>query len=85
MYSSNIGLDEFFFISGLLTTIKLMAYLEENGGELKFVSYLKIWLTRFLRLALVMYAVFLIGWQVGPKFGSGPCWYTYEKGFNNCD
>jgi peptidoglycan/LPS O-acetylase OafA/YrhL len=62
VYSSNIGLDEFFFISGLLTTIKLMAYLKENDGKMPFLSYLKIFITRFLRLALVMYAVFLIGW-----------------------
>jgi len=85
VYSSNIGLDEFFFISGMLTTLKLMAYLEENGHKLTVSNYLKIFLGRFARLAPVMYAVFLVGWQVGPKFGSGPCWYTYEKGFNNCN
>lgn len=40
---------------------------------------------RFLRLAPIYYVIFLVGWQVGPSFGSGPCWFTYEKGFSNCN
>ena len=49
-----------------------------------FGTYLKMVLFRYMRLAPIYYLVFLVGWQVGPYFGSGPCWFTYEKGFSNC-
>jgi hypothetical protein len=35
-------------------------------------------------LAPIYYLIFLWGWQVGPHITDGPCWFTYEKGFNNC-
>lgn len=41
-------------------------------------------LARFARLAPAYYLVFLFGWLVGPFLGDGPCWFTYEKGFNDC-
>ena len=49
-----------------------------------FGTYLKMVLFRYMRLAPIYYLVFLVSWQVGPYFGSGPCWFTYEKGFANC-
>ena len=48
------------------------------------LMYLKMLLMRYIRMAPVYYLIFLVGWQVGPYFGSGPCWFTYEKGFSNC-
>ena len=84
MYSSNLGFDEFFFFSAMLTTLKVKDVLnkERRFGPL---NYLMMLLQRFIRLAPIYYIVFLIGWQIGPFLGDGPCWFTYEKGFANCD
>ena len=41
-------------------------------------------LHRYLRIVPVYYFLFLFGWLVGPSIGGGPCWLTYEKGFNDC-
>ena len=46
--------------------------------------YFRLFFQRFLRLAPIYYLIFLFGWQIGPHLGSGPCWFTYEKGFSNC-
>lgn len=87
VYSGNLGFDEFFFFSAMLMTLKVSDHLEESssGNRLSFFTYMKMVALRFLRLAPIYYLVFLVGWQVGPYFGSGPCWFTYEKGFSNCD
>jgi hypothetical protein len=45
---------------------------------------LHLLLKRYLRLAPIYYLIFFWGWQVGPYLNEGPCWFTYEKGFNNC-
>jgi hypothetical protein len=42
-------------------------------------------LWRYARLAPIYYLVFLFGWQLGPFLGSGPTWFTYEKGYSDCD
>ena len=42
-------------------------------------------ITKYARLAPIYYLVFMFGWQVGPCLGSGPCWFTYEKGYANCN
>jgi len=47
--------------------------------------YGKLIAYRYLRLAPAYYLIFLFGWLVVPFFGDGPCWFTYDKGFNNCD
>jgi len=76
VYSSNLGFDEFFFLSAFLATIKLQSFVPNQ--------YPKLLLFRFLRLAPLYYLIFLFGWQIGPHLGAGPCWFTYEKGFSNC-
>ena len=84
VYSSNLGFDEFFFFSSMLATLKVEDYIRKHG-KLTPCGYFQVFLYRFLRLAPIYYLVFLVGWQVGPYFGSGPMWYTYEKGFSNCN
>jgi peptidoglycan/LPS O-acetylase OafA/YrhL len=84
VYSSNLGLDEFFFLSSFLATLKIHAFIQTKGGRLTFVDYLKLLLHRYLRLAPIYYLVFVFGWQIGPFLGNGPCWFTYENGFSNC-
>lgn len=88
VYSSNLGFDEFFFFSSMLMTLKITDLMEEScnhNGKMSVVMYLKMLFFRYLRMAPIYYLVFLVGWQVGPYLGSGPCWFTYEKGFSNCD
>lgn len=86
VYSSNLGFDEFFFLSSLLLTVKMDSLIKRYPEmPLTLIRYAKLFGMRFLRLAPIYYLIFLIGWQVGPHFGSGPCWFTYEKGFSNCD
>lgn len=79
VYSANLGFDEFFFLSSFLATLKLMSL-----PKLSVASYCRLVLRRYLRLAPIYYLVYLFGWQLGPFLGSGPCWFTYEKGFANC-
>lgn len=79
VYSSNLGFDEFFFLSSFLLTWKMI------GLQMQFKEYPRALLYRFLRLAPMFYLVFVFGWQIGPYMSSGPCWFTYEKGFANCD
>ena len=83
VYSANLGFDEFFFLSSLLATVKLNEYLKYR--KMTIASYFKMLFARYARLAPVYYLVFLFGWQVGPFLGSGPCWFTYEKGYANCN
>lgn len=78
VYSSNLGFDELFFFASLFATLKL-------AQKPSLGLYLKTILGRYLRLAPLYYAVFLFGWQIGPHLSDGPCWFTYEKGFSNCD
>lgn len=87
VYSSNLGFDEFFFFSALLLTLKISDHLNENQSRKKMglLVYLKMFGLRYIRLAPIYYLVFLFGWQVGPYLGSGPCWFTYEKGYSNCN
>ena len=68
-------------------TLKITDLMEEShnaGGKMSVMMYLRMVFFRYVRLAPVYYLVFLVGWQVGPYFGDGPCWFTYEKGFSNC-
>ena len=85
VYSSNLGFDEFFFLSSFLLTVKIDSINRKTGLPLTIKRYAKLFGMRFLRLAPIYYLIFLVGWQVGPYFGSGPCWFTYEKGFSNCN
>jgi hypothetical protein len=62
----------------MLATIKLHAIPASLPNYLRCVSL------RYLRLAPLYYSVFLFGWQIGPSLSSGPCWFTYEKGFATC-
>jgi len=85
VYASNLGFDEFFFLASVLTTVKVSDYLRAHPrGTLNGFAYLKMVAARYARIAPIYYMIFLIGWQLGPYMGSGPCWYTYEKGFANC-
>ena len=87
VYSSNLGFDEFFFFSAMLMTLKISDYVQEGSQQrhkMTFITYLKMFGMRFIRLAPVYYLVFLVGWQVGPYLANGPCWFTYEKGYSNC-
>ena len=84
VYSSNLGFDEFFFFSSMLATLKMEDVIKQHGS-LTIMRYLKLWFFRLVRLAPIYYIIFLIGWQVGPYLGSGPAWFTYEKGFANCN
>ena len=71
----------------MLMTLKMADFMENSlnhGGKLTFMNYLKMLAMRYVRLAPLYYLVFLVGWQVGPYLGSGPCWFTYEKGFSSC-
>jgi len=79
-----MGFDEFFMISAFFTTLKLMA-LFDNDTKLTAKLYMKIVASRFVRLAPVYYAIFLFGWLIGPHLSSGTCWFTYDRGFNDCD
>jgi len=87
VYSANLGFDEFFFFSAILITLKLADFMDDSlnrDGKLSFKNYLKMLVLRYARLAPIYYLVFLVGWQIGPYLGNGPCWFTYEKGFSNC-
>jgi peptidoglycan/LPS O-acetylase OafA/YrhL len=86
VYSSNLGFDEFFFFSAMLMTLKMLEHTNGHQGNknLGLIVYLKMFAMRFIRLAPIYYLVFFFGWQVGPYLGSGPCWFTYEKGYSNC-
>lgn len=86
VYSANLGFDEFFFFSTMLMTLKVAEIMDESPchNRVTFTVYLKMLAMRYIRLAPVYYLVFLLGWQIGPYFGSGPCWFTYEKMFSNC-
>ena len=83
VYSSNLGFDEFFFLASLLLTVKLQEYLKSH--QFTVGSYFKLLFARYARLAPFYYLVFLFGWQVGPFLANGPCWFTYDKGYSNCD
>lgn len=83
VYSSNLGFDEFIFLSTLLATLKLKKIIEIEG-KLSLKNYFKAIFLRYARLAPIYYLVFLFGWQIGPFLGSGPCWFTYEKGYSDC-
>jgi hypothetical protein len=85
VYSSNLGFDEFFFIAAFLLTLKIKDYNQESAEGFRVKDFPLMFLKRFLRLAPVYYLVFLFGWQIGPRLSSGPCWFTYEKGFSNCE
>ena len=71
----------------MLMTLKVADLIEDSSSrnELSGLMYLKMLLLRYLRLAPIYYIIFLVGWQIGPYFGDGPCWFTYEKGFANCN
>ena len=82
--SSNLGFDEFFFFTGILLTLKLKERLVKERSFSVF-KYAKLFFMRYVRLAPVYYMIFLIGWQIGPQLGEGPVWFTYEKGFYECN
>jgi hypothetical protein len=84
VYSSNFGFDEFFLLSTFFTYLKVYEYFKAKNGEASMFDFIKIFWSRFLRLAPVFYAVFLLGWLVGPYLNNGPWWYTYQMGFCNC-
>ena len=67
----------------MLATLKIEDYVKRHE-YLGIKGYLKLFVFRYIRLAPIYYIVFLLGWQIGPYLGSGPCWFTYEKGFANC-
>ena len=52
---------------------------------MSILKYFYLLLMRYVRLAPTYYIIFLIGWQIGPTLGEGPCWFTYEKGFSTCN
>jgi hypothetical protein len=88
VYSSNLGFDEFFMISTFLGYIKITQYLnnkEMYPQVLTFVDFLKLWFTRYIRLAPVYYLVFLTGWLIGPYVNTGPWWFTYQMSFCDCE
>ena len=82
--SSNMGFDEFFFFTAILLTLKMKEILVKEGTFTPF-KYIKLLFLRYLRIAPIYYIIFLVGWQLGPYWGEGPCWFTYEKGFSNCN
>lgn len=68
----------------MLMTLKITDLMEEShnhDGSMSIMRYLRMLFFRYVRLAPIYYLVFLVGWQIGPYFGDGPCWFTYEKGF----
>lgn len=84
VYSSNLGFDEFFMLSAFFTYVKLEPYFNKLEKRPSIEGFVGIWLRRYARVAPAYYAVFLIGWLVGPYTNSGPWWFTYQMGFCNC-
>ena len=70
-------------LSSFFAYIKLTKYISQKG-EFSAKDYLKVYASRFLRLAPVYYTIFLCGWLIGPYLASGPWWYTYQMGFCDC-
>jgi hypothetical protein len=58
--------------------------MHNQSGRFSILDYLKAIGFRFGRIVPLYYTIFLVGWQLGPHFSEGPCWFTYEKGFVNC-
>lgn len=78
----NIGVDAFFFISGLLT---IYATWKMTGGNLKKLNLFGYFTARLLRLTPA-YIIFIAGTFMLPYFGSGPLWRDvigYE--IHNCE
>ena len=90
VYSANLGFDEFFMLSAFFAYIKIVDYLKSKQDfhlgitRMSVSDYLRIYFSRFLRLAPVYYLIFLIGWLIGPYLNTGPWWYTYMMGFCDC-
>lgn len=75
-------------ISAFLSYIKITEYLnnkENNPGKMSFMDFLKIFLSRYIRLAPVYYLIFLVGWLIGPYMNTGVWWFTYQMSFCDCE
>ena len=77
--------DYFFLISIFLGTYKFLQIYEANGGKITLKDALKMYAKKYLRLAPMLYLVFLFGWTSGARLSEGPAWINYENLFYKCD
>lgn len=73
--SSDLGVDTFFVIGGLLTVYTVFLSLDKG---IKF-NLIWFYIHRYLRLTPVFAIVILIHATLLKYFGSGPMWYGVEK------
>jgi len=77
--------DVFFAVSAFLAVYKCVQIYEANGNKLGFVDTLRLYAIKFMRLAPMIYVVFLFGWALGAHLNEGPNWSNYQCLYLNCD
>ncbi|TNV84519.1 hypothetical protein FGO68_gene10143 [Halteria grandinella] len=83
--SCAMATDAFFALSAFMGTYKCIQIYEANGGKLTFEDVGKMFARKYMRIAPVLYLVFLVGWSSVARLETGPNWTNAQSLFLDCD
>lgn len=82
--SCAVVMELFFGVSAFFFSYRLFQLAHAQGNRLSVMDVARALLRKFLRIAPIYYAVFLIGWGMYPEMAAGPIWYKGSLMFETC-